>query len=294
MENMLRNKKMILLFVGPALLMYLLILFVPIANSIYYSLFKWNLVSPMKFIGLDNYIRMFTWDSVFPITIRNVLVIVFVGVTFEQIFGFFMAIVLTGKIKARNFFKNIIFMPAVFSSVAVGLMWTFMYNPQIGIINTLLRAVGLGNLAISWLTNPKTAIWAIGFVTVWQYSGYAMILYSAAILNIPNSINESAIIDGASSWKRIRYITLPLLKPIIRINIVLAAIGSLKFFDLIYVMTGGGPSRATEVLASYIYQRAFTHFEYGYATALSVVLLIICLVVTGIIYKFFKAEDIQY
>jgi len=294
MEGMLRNKKMILLFVGPALLMYLLILFVPIVSSIYYSFFKWNLVSPMKFIGLDNYIRMFTWDDVFPITIRNVLVIIFVSVTFQQAFGFFLAVILTGKIKGRNFFKNIIFMPAVFSSVAVGLMWTFIYNPQIGIVNTILRAIGLDNLAKSWLIEPKIAIWAIGVVAIWQYTGYSMILYSAAILNIPNSINESASIDGATSWKRIRYITLPLVKPIIRINIVLACIGSLKFFDLIYVMTGGGPSRATEVLASYIYSRAFTQFQYGYGSALSIVLLIICLAITAIIYKLFKVEDIQY
>jgi len=294
MEGMLRNKKMILLFVGPALLMYLLILFVPIVCSIYYSFFKWNLISPMKFIGLDHYIRMFTWDDVFPITIRNVLVILFVSVTFQQVFGFMLAVILTRKIKGRNFFRNIIFMPAVFSSVAIGLIWTFIYNPKIGIINTMLRAIGLDNMTKSWLSDPKVAIWSIGIVAIWQYAGYSMILYSAAIQNIPNSINESAIIDGATPWKQIRYITLPLIKPIIRINIVLACIGSLKFFDLVYAMTGGGPSRATEVLASYIYSRAFTQFQYGYGNALSVVLFAICLVVTVFIYKVFRVEDIQY
>jgi len=220
MEKMFRNKKIILLFIGPALLMYLVILFVPIISSISYSFFKWDVISPMKFIGLDNYIRMFTWDDVFPITIRNVMIILFVSVTFQQVFAFILAVILSGRIRGRNFFKNIVFMPVVFSSVAIGLMWTFIYKPDIGVINTLLRSIGLGNLAKYWLTDPNIAIWAIGIVVIWQYTGFAMVLYHSAIQNIPSSIYEAALVDGITSWKKIRYITIHLIKPIIRINLV--------------------------------------------------------------------------
>ena len=294
MERMLRNKKMILLFIGPALLLYILILFLPIGTSIYYSLFKWDLLTPMKFIGLGNYIRMFTLDNVIPIALKNALVILLVSVTFQQVFGFILAIIFTGKIRGRNFYKNVVFMPVVFSNVSIGLMWTFIYNPKIGIINTMLRAIGLDVLAKSWLLDPRFAIWAIAIVVLWQYTGFSMILYISAIQNIPPSIKEAAIIDGATPLKRIWFITLPLIKPIIKVNIVLATLGSLKFFDLIYIMTRGGPNHLTETLGLYIYKQAFKLFQYGFGSALSVVLLVICLILTTIIFKVFKTEDIEY
>jgi len=159
---------------------------------------------------------------------------------------------------------GLFFSPAVISSVAVGLMWSFIFHPTIGLLNQLLHFAGLESLARQWLLDPKTALWAIAFVTSWQYAGYSMVLFLAGIQNIPPNIFESAKIDGAGPLAVIRHITLPMIKPIIKVNTILITVGSLKFFDLVYAMTGGRPVHRTEVLASHIYTRSFQYFEYGY------------------------------
>lgn len=295
MEKLLRDKKLILLFVGPALLMYLLIMLFPILDSLYISMSKWDILSPMKYVGFQNFIRMFTVDDLFPLALKNVCIILVASLVGEQVFGFFTAAALTAEIRFKNVFKNIYFMPAVLSSAAVGLMWSFIYNPRVGLVNSLLRAIGLDSLTRQWLSDEKIALWAICVVVVWQYTGYSMTLFMSAIQGIPTSLFESARIDGATPLRILRHITLPLIMPIVKINTVLISVGSLKFFDLVFTMTpNGGPAHATEVLASHIYTRAFTNFEYGFGDALSVVLLLLCLLLTLIINKAFRIEKIEY
>jgi raffinose/stachyose/melibiose transport system permease protein len=285
---------MILLFVGPALLLYVFVLFVPMVSSLVLSLFKWDALSPPSFIGLKNYVYMFTSDQVFPMSLRNGFIILFASLLGEQILGFLLAAGLMNSVRFRNAFRNIYFMPAVLSSAAVGLMWGFIYNPRIGLINTALSAVGLASWGQQWLSNGQLAIWSVSFVVVWQYFGYSMTLFYSAMMGIPQSLFDAATVDGASSWSTLWRVTLPLIRPIIKANTILIAIGSLKFFDLIYVMTAGGPAHQTEVLAEQMFLQSFQNFRLGYGDSLSVVLLAICLLLTYLINKAFRFEAVEY
>lgn len=294
MDKLYRNKKTIFLFIAPALILYIIVLIVPIISSIYYSFFKWNILNPMKFIGFSNYIRMFTSDDVVKKSIINVLLMLVVALLGQELVAFFISIALTSHLKGAKIFKNLFFMPAVLSSTAVGLMWVMLYDSKYGLIDVFLRNVGLSGFAKSWLTDPHTALWSLCAVSVWQFIGNSMIIFISAIQTIPESLFEAAKIDGASYLQTARKITVPLMQPIIKINTVLIAVGTLKTFDLTYVMTGGGPDHATEVLASIMYTRAFKMLEYGYGDSISVILLIMCLLVTFIIMKAFKSETYQF
>jgi raffinose/stachyose/melibiose transport system permease protein len=278
----------------PAFLLYTAIVFIPILASVYYSFFKWDVLSPPKFIGLDNFIRMFTKDDIFVTSVKNMLFLTVTSIVLQQFFGFLLAVFITSKIKGKEFFKNVFFYPAVIASVAVGLMWTFIYDPKFGLLNGFLRLIGLESLQRQWLFEQSTAMWAITLVVCWQYIGYTMILYVAAIQNIPRDIFESARIDGAVGWRLIRYMTIPLVKPIIKVNMILITVGSLKFFDLVYAMTRGGPAHSTSVLAMHMYNRSFRQYEYGYGDALAVVLLIMCLVATLVINLLFRKAETEY
>lgn len=289
-----RSRTSILFFMTPAFLLYTAIVFIPILASVYYSFFKWDVLSPPKFIGLDNFIRMFTKDDIFVTSVKNMLFLTVTSIVLQQFFGFLLAVFITSKIKGKEFFKNVFFYPAVIASVAVGLMWTFIYDPKFGLLNGFLRLIGLESLQRQWLFEQSTAMWAITLVVCWQYIGYTMILYVAAIQNIPRDIFESARIDGAVGWRLIRYMTIPLVKPIIKVNMILITVGSLKFFDLVYAMTRGGPAHSTSVLAMHMYNRSFRQYEYGYGDALAVVLLIMCLVATLVINLLFRKADTEY
>jgi raffinose/stachyose/melibiose transport system permease protein len=294
MEAMLRNKAVILLFMAPAAVLYLLIVLVPIVLSVSYSFFSWDLIHPMRFVGLQNFTRMLTRDDVFPVAVRNAVFFMLTSIVLQTSIGYLLALLVTSRVTAKSFFKNVLFLPAVIPGVAVGLLWSLVYRPDIGIVNVMLKGVGLGALARPWLLQQPTALWAITLTTAWQYTGYAMIVFVAGIQSIPPAIFEAARIDGAGSFRTMRSVTIPLTRQVLRVEVVLIAIGSLKIFDLIYVMTQGGPVHATEVLATYLYRRAFFQFEYGYGDALSVVLLLMCLVVTVLINRMLRAPDVEY
>jgi raffinose/stachyose/melibiose transport system permease protein len=293
MDKMLRKGSILAFFITPALILYSAFVFIPIIASIYFSFFDWDILNPRKFAGLGNYIRMFTSDDVFYVAIKNMLFLLVTCLATQLPLGFFLALILTRKVRGKDFFKAVFFLPAVISSVAVGLLWTFIYDPKIGIINMLLHSIGLEPLQRYWLTDPKTVMWAITTVVSWQFIGYTMLLFIAAIQNISEEIFEAARLDGAVGWKLVWHITLPLLKPIMKVNTILISIGSLKFFDLVIAMTGGGPANATQVLVSYINKRSFQNMEYGYGDALAVVLLLLCLFVTLLINKFIHTADVE-
>ncbi|AGC68681.1 binding-protein-dependent transport system inner membrane component [Thermoclostridium stercorarium subsp. stercorarium DSM 8532] len=294
MEFMLRNKKTILSFILPALIIYTIIVIVPIFSSVYYSFFRWNILDTIKFTGINNYISLFTKDDVFVISAKNTFLLMFWTIVIQTPLAIALAIAISGSIKGKRYFKTVYFLPNILSSVAIGLLWSFIYNPDFGIVNRLLTSVGLENLTRLWLADEKTVMGSVVVVVCWQFVGYHMIIYLAAIENIPSELKEAALIDGVNQGKMIRYITLPLIKPIIRIDTILMATGSLRFFDLIYVMTYGGPNHASEVIASYMYYKAFRTYQYGYGSAISVVLLLLCLIVTVILKKMFSSEEIQY
>ena len=238
--------------------------------------------------------KLFFKDSTFRIALKNSIFFMIFSAITQQIVGLLLAVMLTNIPKGRNVFKNIYYLPCVLSSAALGLLWAFMFNPKIG-INNLLAKFGIeGPL---WLMDSSGFIvlpmWVIAFVSLWQYVGQNMMLYMAQITGISRDIYEAASIDGASKVKSFRYITLPLIKPMVVTSLSLNCIGSLKFFDLVYNMTQGGPNHRTEVLATQLYAEGFNYFKYGYASAISVVLLILCLAVTLLVKKVIKVETYE-
>lgn len=174
MERVLRNKAAILFFLLPALVLYTAIVFVPILASVYYSFFQWDVISPKKYIGFDNYVRMFTRDDIFITSIKNMVILLLVSLVLQQVLGFLLALFITGRIRGKEWFKNIFFFPAVISTAAVGMMWSFIYKPDIGLINSFLGLIGLDSWKHQWLFDPSTAMWAVSFVVSWQYIGYTI------------------------------------------------------------------------------------------------------------------------
>ena len=282
---------------APATLLFIGVLIIPIIYGFYLSFCDWNGVTAPVFTGLKNYIVLFTMDQTFWIALKNSLFFVVTSLIFQQLLGLGIALVLTNGIKFRNVFKNVFYFPAVLSGTAVGLMWGFIFNFRLGAINAILNAVGLGQFARMWLVETKgifpLPMWCITFVAMWQFSGAMMMLFMTSILQVPSSIMESARIDGATRRQCIRYITMPLIRPIFRVTMVMSCVGSLKFFDLIYTMTGGGPSHLTDVLATHMYTEAFTNWRYGFGNAIAVILVLLCLLATFIINKAVSSEDYE-
>ena len=264
MDKILRNKKAIFIFIAPALIMFVLVLVIPMVQMVYYSLCDYAALTPPKFTGLANYKKLFFQDSTFKIALKNSIFFMIFSAITQQVIGLGLAVMLTNIKKGRNLFKNIYYLPSVLSSAALGLLWAFMFNPKIG-INNLLAQFGIkGPL---WLMDSKGFIvlpmWVIAFVALWQYVGQNMMLYMAQITGISRDIYEASYIDGASKTQSFRYITLPLIKPMMVTSLSLNCIGSLKFFDLVYNMTQGGPNHRTEVLATELYAEGFNYFKYG-------------------------------
>lgn len=294
MDKILRDKKAIFVFVAPAFLMFVVILVIPIFQMVYYSFCDYAALTPPEFIGLANYKKLLTKDATFRIALKNSIFFMIFSAVSQQIIGLILAVLLTNIPRGRNVFKNIYYLPCVLSSAALGLLWAFMFNPKIG-INQLLAKIGIKGPM--WLMESKGFIvlpmWVIAFVALWQYVGQNMMLYMAQITGISRDIYEAAYIDGASKPKAFRYITMPLVKPMIVTSLSLNCIGSLKFFDLVYNMTQGGPNHRTEVLATELYAEGFNYFKYGYASAISVVLLILCLIVTLLVKKVIRVETYE-
>ncbi len=294
MDKILRDKKAIVIFIAPALTLFVAVLIIPMFQMIYYSLCDYAALTPPQFIGFENYKKLFFKDATFRIAFKNSIFFMIFSAITQQIAGLLLAVMLTNIPKGRNLFKNIYYLPCVLSSAALGLLWAFMFNPKIG-INNLLAKLGIeGPL---WLMDSSGFIvlpmWVIAFVSLWQYVGQTMMLYMAQITGISRDIYEAASIDGASKVKSFRYITLPLIKPMVVTSLSLNCIGSLKFFDLVYNMTQGGPNHRTEVLATELYAEGFNYFKYGYASAISVVLLVLCLVVTLLVKRVIKVETYE-
>lgn len=294
MDRILRDKKAIVIFVAPAFILFTLILFVPIIQVFYYSLCDYNALTKPEFVGLKNYIDLFTDDEVMRIALKNSLFFMIFSAVSQQAVGLLLAVLLTNVKHGKNFFKNVYYLPCVLSSAALGLLWAFMFNPRMG-INQMLAYFGIEGPM--WLSSTSGFIvlpmWIIAFVALWQYVGQTMMLYIAQISGISKELYEASYIDGASKMQSFRHLTLPLVKPMMITSLSLNCIGSLKFFDLVYNMTQGGPNHRTDVLATHLYTQGFQYFKYGYASTISVVLLIMCLIISFIINKCIKVETYE-
>jgi raffinose/stachyose/melibiose transport system permease protein len=269
----------ITLFLLPALVLFGLLVLAPIVVAAYTSLFKWNGLGgvPSQFIGLDNFTRMFA-DEVFLGDLRRGLLLIIFSIVIQLPLALAIAMLLNQKIRGRAFYRLLFFSPYVLSEVITGVLFTMILSPEEGLANQILGAVGLSSLQSSWLAEPSTVMVSLFFVLTWKYFGFHMILYLAGRQSIPKELGEAAAIDGAGSWNQFRYVTLPLLGPTIRISVFLSIIYSIQLFDLVWVLTSGGPIHSSETMAVTMFQFGFKRSQIGYASAISVVMFLISLV----------------
>lgn len=271
-----KNTWVIVGFMLPALLVYAVYTLYPILATFNYSLLDWSGVSgESEFIGVQNYVTLLN-DASFWQALQNNLLLVVVSIFFQIPLGLIMALILFSPIIGKRLLNVIFFLPYLMSTVAIGLLWIFLYDPSNGPINQFTSALGLGQF--NWLGDPNLAMVAILIVVIWQFSPFYMILFKAAMVGIPEELYESAQIDGANGWKQFLYITFPSLMPTIVTSSILAIVGSLKAFDIFYIMTGGGPGNATEILGTYMYNQGFVNFNMGYASTIAAVMFLIAFV----------------
>jgi len=288
MKNVMSNKYVIALYTLPALLLILTLIYIPIVLSGYYGFMDWDGIGEMTFIGLDNYITLVQDKMFWTSTYHSFLLAIFS--TASLLLYLVISLVLASKIKGSDLLRKIYLIPMLLSSVAIAQLWMKIFDPTNGMANTLLEMFGVENTPI-WLADPEIALYAIFIPVIWQYAGFYILIYYAALKNVPDEIIEAAKIDGASSLQIAYKIKLPLISGIFKVTIMLAVVGSLKYFDLIYVMTGGGPNGASEVMASYMYKEAFKLNNFGYGSAIGFGLLVIALFMTWLISKLTKSKD---
>jgi raffinose/stachyose/melibiose transport system permease protein len=269
----------ILGFLLPALVVYATFVLWPIANTFYFSTLDWKGVGQPIQIGLGNFVELLG-DRAAWAALRHNMVLIVASLAIQLPIGLALALLLLVPLRGITVLRAVYFLPQLMSTVAIGILWAFIYNPTFGAVNRVLELVGLGALRQGWLGEPQFALGAIIVTICWQYIPFYMILYRAGLTSIPIEVNEASLVDGASPWGRFRYVTFPLLTGTTRTAILLSVIGSLKYFDLIWIMTGGGPSNATDVLATYMYDLAFTRSRLGYGSAIAVVLFLLALLIT--------------
>ncbi|MGY4715889.1 carbohydrate ABC transporter permease [Bacillus amyloliquefaciens] len=284
-----RNRFIPYLFLAPALI-FLLLVYIPIIENVFFSLFEWSSFQPEKtFIGLKNYIDLFH-DPVFFTALRNNVLYAVISLIFQVGGGLILAAVLEDRLvrKWSPFFRTVFFLPVVISMTVIALLFDFIYNPEIGLLNQLLEAVGLDELTRAWLGDENTAMLSVIFVSQWQSVGYIAMLYIVSIQSIPAELYESAQLDGAGKIQQFFHITVPQTKEMSFVAVVMTLTGAFTVFNEPYILTGGGPGNASEVLSTFLYKSAFTKDMMGYASAIATVVLLLTLALSLIQMKFFK------
>jgi raffinose/stachyose/melibiose transport system permease protein len=269
-----RTRLDLLSFLSPGLAVYALFVLYPAGLTIYYSLFDWRGLSAHRtFVGLANIARLIQ-DAVVWGSIRNNLFFLLATMAIALPVAFGLALLLARtKISGGWFFRGVYFLPVVLSVVVVALVWTWFLNPNFGLLNKSLAMLGLGALRHAWLADNPWALISVIFVSLWQRTGFYFVIYLAAITEMPQEVYDAAHVDGAGLWQTTFRVTLPMLRPVVATTLVMATIYSIKYFDLVYIMTMGGPFNSTELLAIYMYKQAFYSFNMGYASAIAGALL---------------------
>lgn len=269
------------LFLIPWLLGLVILFIVPIASSFYLSLTDFTLARGEFFVGFRNYVKIFTDDPLFLQSLKVSVLYVLMSLPIKIVAGLGLALLLNLKLKGMYFFRTMLYLPAVISGVSVSLMWQNLFNPEMGFVNTVLRFVGISNPP-AWFWDPNWALFTVATMSIWRVGG-AAVIYLAGLQNIPDNLYESAKIDGANSVRQFFRITLPLVTPTLFFQLIIEMIGSFKVFTEAYVITQGGPLKATHFYLWYFYQEAFQNNNQGYASALVVIYVILILALTGIV-----------
>ena len=284
-----RSRAAIAGLIVPGLCVLTFSLVVPLGFSAYFSITDSAGFGEYHIVGADNY-REILGDEVFCRSLRNVVLLIAVTIFLQNPIAFVLAAVLS-RLSARvsRILRTVYFVPAVLSLVVVAKLWVDVFNPTFGVLDKLLRAVGLDALAVSWLSNPRTAVAAVLWIIVWQGFGWALLFYYAALMTVPRELEDAARVDGAS-WPQIyRHVIIPYIAPVIAAVIVNDVISSMKQMELIYLTTAGGPGQLTQFLGVYLYQKAFVTGEYGYGNALSVVFVVVSLVLSLVVLRGMRA-----
>ncbi|PLR76541.1 ABC transporter permease [Bacillus sp. V3-13] len=290
----LKQYKALYFFILPGLALYLTFFVYPTFSALFYSFTNWDgLTADYDFVGLENYVNIFTNDSIFAKAFGNNLKFMLFVVIFQTLFSLIFSLYLVRNTKTNVFLRALFFFPTILSSVSVAFIWAFVYDPNLGILNTVLERANLNFLSQNWLGNEDLAIYSIAVVQVWFHTGQMIILFVAGLQNIPADLFEVAKIEGASRWQRFRFVTWPMLAPAATIVIAYTTIQSFKAFDLIYAMTRGGPNYATEILATLIYSTAFKGFQFGYASAESVIFMMVVALITYLQFRALRANRIN-
>ncbi len=283
---------LIVAFVAPALIVYLSFVILPVVLAAVYSFFNWNGLSALdRFIGFDNYIRALG-DPIFQAAVGRNFAIVVLSLLIQGPIAIGIALLLNRRIRGRTVFRVLIFVPFVLSEVIAGLAWKLILQPQ-GPFDSVLQALGLGELRQLWLADQNVVFWTLFWVLSWKYLGFAIILFLAGLQSVPDELSEAAQIDGASWWQTQRLITIPLLTPTIRIWAFLSIIGSLQQFDVVWLLTGGGPVNATTTMATYMVQYGFQRSQLGFGSAVAVILFVASLIFALLYQRFILQRDLR-
>jgi ABC-type sugar transport system permease subunit len=279
-------------FLAPAFILMAVFLAYPLVESMLLSLYQWNGISPREYVGLRNFQDLLE-DEVFFLALRNNVIFSVFTTLGTVVLGFLLALAIERRVKGWRYFKVVYFLPVMMSTTIVGLLWGRLLDPTFGPINSLLRAVGWADPPM-WLAEPGWAMAAIIIVSIWQYAGFPMIIYLAAIEGIPQEIHEAATLDGVNWWQRALMIILPMVKNVTFTIVILQLIFSFKVFDIVYTMTLGGPGEATNVLGIYLYRTAFKFTQFGYGSAIAVMMFIIVFILSIFYLRQFRTERVEY
>lgn len=281
-KRSLNNQNVGYLYILPWFIGLLVLQLYPFAASLYYSFTDYSIVKPHSFVGIDNYVKMFTDDPIFLKSLKVTFVYVFFSVPFKLAFSLFIAVLLNMKIRGINAFRTIYYLPSILgASVGISILWRFLFNKQ-GLINLMLAKINLG--PIDFLGSPDIAIYTISSLSVWQF-GSAMVLFLAALKQVPHELVEAARIDGANKFRVFWSITFPMITPILFFNLIMQTINAFQQFSAPYLITGGGPIHSTYLYGLMLYDNAFKFLKMGYASAQSWVLFGIILIFTALVFK---------
>lgn len=265
-------------FLMPALVLFVVIELIAIPYNIYMGFQKWNGFRPPVYVGLENYEILFQ-DGLFWNAAKNNLIFVIASLAIMLTLSLFLALILDSGIPGAGLFRGLLFLPVITPSIVVGLAWTRVLSAQNGLLNQILDAIGLGALRSNWLGNPDLALASVIGVFIWRWIGYGVILFGAALLDIPDDLKDAPAVDGATTFQTVRYIIIPMVRPIILIVAIWYAILSIRVFALVFILTNGGPFDASEVLNTYLYKQVFTYFDLGLGAAMANLILLVLIVI---------------
>lgn len=294
MNKTLRNPMVYISFIIPSIVLYFLFFIYPMLTSVYYGFTNWDGLNEPKFIGFDNFVKVFN-DADFLSAILNNIYFILFSVFIQVPLIIFFALLISSVKKLQRLYKTTVFLPSILSTSVIGILWGFIYEPDMGLLNRFLGLFGIE--PIYWLSESSTAFISILITNAWQWMGFYIVLILAAILAIPKELNEAAAIDGATGFQQATKITVPLIMPIISVVVMLSIAGAMRVVDIVLIMTKGGPAGATDVMASYMVTRAFNYGEYGYGTTIAIVIFVFSLVLTALYQILFNRktnERIEY